>query len=913
MKKIFLLLVFISKIAFAQVPDLVKKIRTSPPTTPINSVEFGGGQYTSGTATLNGFVYFFGKSCKTCNYSLYKTDGTVGGTQEVISFPKSDDRIIQLIASNSKVYIKVGWNIYSTDGTAAGTVELATDITRFDVDWVISNNYLYYVSTINGQYNLMKSDGTLAGTSTVYSFGSVSAANLFDFNGTLLFLVNGISLWKSDGTNGGTSNVAGTNGFQLPVNVNGIVYFTVGTQLWKTQGTVATTGFIVNLSNPIGNLVNLNGTLYFSNGTELWKSDGTAIGTVSVKNVGSGLYNLKVSNNIIYFFGNDGTTGYELWRSDGTATGTNLVKDIFPGTSTGLISLDGYAIPTNNSIFYFFANNGSTGTEIWRTDGTNAGTYIVKDLYPGSLSSFLFSNTKFIGVVNSMLIFNANDGITGFQLYKSDGTAAGTGLLKTIAPNISTSFNYPIYIPKIAQLGTNLIVVPKDNSDSTALWKTDGMEANTLKIKSIAVDDYFTSDFVKLNTKLYFAANETSTGNELWQTDGTSAGTNRFLDIYSGPSGSLPTNFYTFNGLFYFRAYSSIATIDEVWRSDGTQAGTFKLINYAPAKYIEYNGNLYFKNSKANLVRTDGTVANTVTVTNISPSSSNGIGQEMAVANNFIFFLNNPTNTSTGIELWKSDGTVGGTSMVKDINVGVGNASPQNLVELNNNLYFLAFDGVNYGLWKSDGTSVGTVLIKSLDTKINITYNFSLTKANNLLYFTFNDGVNGYELWKSDGTLAGTSMVKNINPNGSSSPSNFTSINGKLYFSADNGVNGTEIWASDGTSLGTNMLYDINSGLSSSFPVNITFFNNYIYFMAFSSTQGYELWRFDPDVLESISSNNWAISPTWNTGVAPISTNTAKINPTHTVSVPNAGNQVKTIQMNGGSINLNGGTIQINN
>ena len=83
--------------------------------------------------------------------------------------------------------------------------------------------------------------------------------------------------------------------------------------------------------------------------------------------------------------------------------------------------------------------------------------------------------------------------------------------------------------------------------------------------------------------------------------------------------------------------------------------------------------------------------------------------------------------------------------------------------------------------------------------------------------------------------------------------------------------------------------------------------------MAFSSTQGYELWRFDPDVLESISSNNWAISPTWNTGVAPISTNTAKINPTHTVSVPNAGNQVKTIQMNGGSINLNGGTIQINN
>jgi Right handed beta helix region len=62
-----------------------------------------------------------------------------------------------------------------------------------------------------------------------------------------------------------------------------------------------------------------------------------------------------------------------------------------------------------------------------------------------------------------------------------------------------------------------------------------------------------------------------------------------------------------------------------------------------------------------------------------------------------------------------------------------------------------------------------------------------------------------------------------------------------------------------------------------------------------------------------VTVGNWNANATWNTNTPPTATKTAKINATHTVNVPNAGNQVKTIQMNGGSINLNGGTIQINN
>ncbi len=911
MKKILSVLIFCSQLTFAQVPDLVKEIRTLPPTKPTNSTTYGGGQYPTGQATMGGNVYFWGKSCQTCGYSLYKSNGTAAGTQEIRSFNADGDRTFQLIASNNKVFFKIDWHLYATDGTTAGTVELSTDATRFSVDWTISNNFLYYFENKNGQFQLTKSDGTLAGTTTVYQFGNSIPFGLFNFNGTLLFKVDNINLWKSDGTNAGTSSIAGTNGFDNPVNVNGTVFFNVGTQLWKTQGTLVTTGTVTTLSNFPSNLVNLSGTLYFMNGTALWKSDGTAAGTVLVRNFGTGADNFKIITNQMFFFGNDGTTGYELWRSDGTNAGTFLVKDINIGTGTGLVNLSDVVIPPSNSVFYFIANDGTMGNELWRSDGTNAGTYSVKDIYAGTASGTSFYSI--LGVVNSTLLFTADDGTTGNQLFKTDGTAANTSLLKTIAPSISSSFDFLYYIPKIVQLdATNLIVIPKDDSDTTALWKTDGTNANTLKIKKIQLDNFYIGDYGRLNNKLYFSGGNfsSSSGNyDLWVTDGSTSGTQLLTNLR--PSGSSsPSQFYTFNGLVYMEAWNT-ATLRSVYRTDGTVAGTIKLLdNYSIGDYVEYNGNLYFKNTEKNLMRTDGTVANTVAVTNLSINTSTRGSSELAVANNLIFFTSYGGN---GIELYKSDGTIAGTGLVKDINAGVAHASPQGFAVLNNNLYFLAFDGTNYGLWKSDGTNAGTVLIKTLGNKVNVTYYFQLKNVNNILYFDYNDGTNGHELWKSDGTNSGTVLVKDINPNGSSGSRSFTDCNGKLYFTANNNANGLELWTSDGTAAGTNMLYDVNPGVAGSFPQSITYFNNYIYFFAFSATKGYELWRIDPNTLETIATNSWSANPTWNTNTPPTATKTAKINASHTVNIPNAGNQVKTIQMNGGNINLTGGTLEIKN
>ena len=110
MKKLFYILLFVSHLVDAQVPDVVKEMRTTPATTPLNSIDFGGSNYVQGTATMGGFVYFFAKSCQTFYYSLYKSDGTAAGTQEIKSFPIIGERTIHLLgATATKVFFKINW------------------------------------------------------------------------------------------------------------------------------------------------------------------------------------------------------------------------------------------------------------------------------------------------------------------------------------------------------------------------------------------------------------------------------------------------------------------------------------------------------------------------------------------------------------------------------------------------------------------------------------------------------------------------------------------------------------------------------------------------------------------------------------------------------------------------------------
>ena len=83
------------------------------------------------------------------------------------------------------------------------------------------------------------------------------------------------------------------------------------------------------------------------------------------------------------------------------------------------------------------ADDGVTGQELWQSDGTSAGTTQVKDINIGADSGSP-SNLKAVG---STLYFSANDGVIGSELWKSDGTTAGTELVKDINANSANSSN----------------------------------------------------------------------------------------------------------------------------------------------------------------------------------------------------------------------------------------------------------------------------------------------------------------------------------------------------------------------------------------------------------------------------------------------------------------------------------------
>jgi ELWxxDGT repeat protein len=342
---------------------------------------------------------------------------------------------------------------------------------------------------------LWKSDGTAAGTVRVKDINpgsdSSSPRSLTNVSGTLYFIANdgttGRELWKSDGTEAGT------------VLVKEIL-----------PGTSQS-------SYPSG-LMNVGGTLYFvaNDGSSpgLWKSDGTTAGTQLVKHIGIAS-SLTNASGTLYFAAGDGASGFELWKSDGTDAGTVLVKDINPGLPSSAIS----NVTNVGGTLYFQANDGTTGVELWKSDGTDGGTVLVKDIRPGSSNAFTPNSSSFTNV-DGTLYFVANDGTSGNELWKSDGTVAGTVRVKDIRNGSSGSF--PSYsVLKLSNVGGTLYFVANNGPNGYELWKSDGTAAGTVLVKDFTGDATSSnpSNITEANGRVYVVATSPQCGREIWVAD----------------------------------------------------------------------------------------------------------------------------------------------------------------------------------------------------------------------------------------------------------------------------------------------------------------------------------------------------------------------------------------------------------
>jgi ELWxxDGT repeat protein len=288
---------------------------------------------------------------------------------------------------------------------------------------------------------------------------------------------------------------------------------------------------------------------------------------------GSGVSYLKNVNGTLFFRACDTTSGCELWKSDGSETGTVLVKDILPGGDSSHPS----SLTNVDGTLFFRASDGTSGIELWKSDGTDGGTVRVKDITPGSQPTTTFSSPSYLTNIGGTLFFRANDGMSGIELWKSDGTEAGTVPVRDIFPGAPGS--YPRYL---ANLGGTLFFRARDAQHGYELWKSDGTEVGTFLVKDISTgiaesDPRFLTNVAGT---LFFRALDMG-GIELWKSDGTEGGTVRVKDIVPGPGFSNPQYLTNVAGTLFFRATDNAHGM-ELWQSDGTELGTMMVEDLIP-------------------------------------------------------------------------------------------------------------------------------------------------------------------------------------------------------------------------------------------------------------------------------------------------------------------------------------------
>ena len=544
----------------------------------------------------------------------------------------------------------------------------------------------------------------------------------------------------------------------------------------------------------------------------------------------------------VYFTATTAEHGAELWKSDGTSAGTVLVKDIRTGTQP--------SSPTSfvnvNGTLYFRATDGSSGQELWKSDGTAAGTVMVKDVWSGG-DSF----PQYLTNVGGTLFFRANDGINGQELWKSNGTAAGTVLVKNLSSGAAHSSP-----ARLTNVGGTLFFVANDSIKGIELWKSDGTDAGTVIVKDIVTGTNGSTPINLTNVAgtLYFGATTAASGTELWKSDGTDAGTVLVKDLNPG-SASSNLNGLTPNGTnLFFTAYTATNGY-QLWKSDGTTAGTIIVKSILPfggsgiGQVTNVNGTIFFEakdnTNNYELWKSDGTATGTVLVKDISPGAFSSNSRSLTNINGTLYFR--AKTEATGYELWKSDGTTSGTVQVKEIRAGAESSSPILMTNVNGTVFFKANDGsTGLELWKSDGTSSGTTIVKDIMDKGTSSNPFQLANLNGKLLFKASDGLLGDELWSSNGIANGTTLVKDINVGlNNSGPSRPVNVGGTAYFSAFTQTNGQELWKSDGTGTGTVLVSDIVAGTASGTPQFLTNVNGTLFFSAITSAAGQELWKSD--------------------------------------------------------------------
>lgn len=705
-----------------------------------------------------------------------------------------------------------------------------------------SNTHFFIGDTVPTGPELWKSDGTNAGTSLVKEINAETGSNPYAFVevGNRVFFAastrnTGSDLWVKD--DAGTrlvkviNNTASYTGIYKITNIikhgNGVVFMTsdgfrIGS-LWKSDGTTAGTVKITGYGGQYANgLTSTGNNIYFSNNTDIWKSDGNTATRISSGSIYSATGFVAVGSTVYFSAGTNSpaSTGFEVFKTDGTSAGTVLLKDLYPGTNSSFPIL--YNL-NNKLVIVAYTGPSAVGYTMWTSDGTAANTVpLMNGGFP--------NNSARMALWNGDLYFsNAND--NGY-LWKTNGTTAGTTQVNTRYSTVRGSI-----LSGVLFTGNNLTI-------------TDGTVAGTI---DLGISGYFTG--CKASSENIICV----VNYKLVYTDGTISNTVDITSYYDNGLGLVTRDTYRSTypatGGFYYTDKDATGGL-EPWFSDGTVAGDTMIADINTQSIwgsnikniVSMGGVKYFIADDGingdGLWRTDGTNQGTYLVKDINPNGNDAIKNLTVLGNKLLFSAFEP---NTGTEVWVSDGTSAGTTILLDISSGVVNSltTPQLFTVANNKLYF----ATNGNLWVTDGTTGGTISLVGL----LVDYTTTMVASGNKVYFR-SDSNNDTALWVTSGTVVSTKVVTDTNPTSFDNAVIIQASNGKVFFNSLDSNSVMRLYASDGTNAGTVQIStDTSTGLKRSLnTLSSIIFNNEFYTVATNDIDGYELWKSDGTILGTI-------------------------------------------------------------
>ncbi|HET7451895.1 MAG TPA: ELWxxDGT repeat protein [Thermoanaerobaculia bacterium] len=582
------------------------------------------------------------------------------------------------------------------------------------------------------------------------------------------------------------------------------------------------------------------------------------------------------------------------------AAGAHLVADLAPESVRGAIQPGPPAVTIGDDV-YFEAVDSTFFGQIWRTNGEPGDLKRLTAVEAGGIRSLAgfdgsllfvgfeadgvslrrisppsedseviarFLDTDTLTPIDGSVVFAADDGVHGWEPWRTDGTPGGTSLLADLVPGAAGSGPFD-FAPVD---GAFAFFFAATDAGQAALWRTDGTPAGTTRVAGFGAapsDGFRPSALGVVGGKLVFTTYEGNGRFRLWSSDGSSPGTTaiaEFAGDFVGGVVGLPqwvgpgSNGTSAGGFLYFTANDGVHG-DEPWRTDGTASGTTLVADIYPGENGSFGGGFAAIGDSVVFgaldpvlgtepwIATSG-VPGARLVRDIDPGPQ-GVAYGFTAVGDAVYFT--ADDGASGAELWRSDGTEHGTFRVADIAPGPTGSHPGFLFAKGGEAFFTADSGNGVELWRTDGSEGGTIVVEDLAGPAS-SYPAPAADGLGRLYFSTVANENGSPaygpLWVTQGTSDTTTLVRDFRQVGSTG--SFLSLDGGLVFAADDGIHGIEPWRTDGTPEGTAMIADlVTPPDGASFPADsnpgaFTPFRGRIAFLAGANPSGRaQLWETD--------------------------------------------------------------------